>query len=100
MVVDSVKLVRAVVVLVGLKMAALPGVSWLTAWADGVTCEEDGDCDCKTPVAARAASLAMSLAAAATESSTSRLISVICSSVNVLDSRAAEREDQWKVIVD
>ena len=49
-------------------MAAPPGVSWLTAWADGVTCEEDGACGCKTPVAARAASLAMSLAAAATES--------------------------------
>ena len=49
-------------------MAATPGVCWLMAWADGVTCEEDGACDCKTPVAARAASVAMSLAAAATES--------------------------------
>ena len=49
-------------------MAATPAVSWLTAWADGVNCEEDGACDCKTPVAARAASLAMSLAAATTES--------------------------------
>ena len=49
-------------------MAATPEVSSLTAWANGVICEEDGACDCKTPVAARAASLAMSLAAAATES--------------------------------
>ena len=30
----------------GPKMAAPPGVSWPTDWADGVTCEEDGACGC------------------------------------------------------
>ena len=49
-------------------MAAPPEVSWPTVWADGVTWEEDGACDCKTPVVARSASLAMPLAAAATVS--------------------------------
>ena len=49
-------------------MAVLSGLSWLTAWDDGVICEEDGACDCKTPVAPQAVSLAISLAAAATES--------------------------------
>ena len=30
----------------GPKMAAPLGVSWLTVWADRVTCEEVGACDC------------------------------------------------------
>ena len=49
-------------------LAALTGIVWITAWDDGVTGEDGARmCGCITPVAARAASVVISLAPAVKE---------------------------------